>query len=44
MVGIIEWVYGIIAKCVYVEGIVREDLDVWRFFLEFEGHSDDCQL
>jgi hypothetical protein len=27
-------------ECVYVEGTVREDLDMSRFFVEDEGHCE----
>ena len=29
MVGVSEWVYGLVAECVYAEGDVRVDLDLW---------------
>ena len=35
-----EWVYGLVAECVNVEGAIREDLDLWRVFVEVEGHRD----
>jgi hypothetical protein len=28
MMGVTEWVYGVVAECVYAEGTVREDLDL----------------
>ena len=44
MVGVAEWVYGVVAECVYVDGVVREDLDLWRVFVEVEGYRDGGQL
>jgi hypothetical protein len=29
MVGVAEWVYGVVAECVYVGGTIREDFDLW---------------
>ena len=37
MVGVVEWVYGIVAECVYVEGTVGEELDLWRFLHSSRG-------
>jgi len=42
--GVAEWVYGVVAERVYVEGAIREDLDLWRVFVEVEGHRDGSQL
>jgi len=28
MMGVTEWIYGVVAECVYAEGNVREDLDM----------------
>ena len=38
MVGVAEWANTVVADCVYAEGIIREDLDVWRVLVEVEGH------
>ena len=40
MVGVAEWVFGVVAECVNVEGTTREDLDLWRVFVEVEGHRN----
>ena len=40
MVGIAEWVYGVVAECVYAEGTVFEDPDLWGVFVEVEGYRD----
>ncbi len=40
MAGVAEWVYGVVAECVYDEGTVREDLDLLRAFVKVEGHCD----
>ena len=29
MVSEVEWVYGVVAECVYTEGAVRADSDLW---------------
>jgi hypothetical protein len=29
MVSEVEWVYGIVAECVYAKGVVREDSNLW---------------
>jgi hypothetical protein len=44
MVGVSEWVYDVVTECVYVEGAIREGLDLWRVFVEVEGHRDGSQL
>jgi hypothetical protein len=40
MVGVAEWVYGVVVECVYAKGAVREDLDLWSDFVEVEGYRD----
>jgi hypothetical protein len=40
MVGVAKWVYGVVVECVYAGGTVREDLDLWRVFVEVEGNCD----
>ena len=44
MVGVAEWVDGVVAECVYAEGAIREDLNLWRVFVEVESHRDGSQL
>ena len=44
MVSEVEWVYGIVAECVYAEGTVREELYLRYIFVEVKGHRDGCQL
>ena len=44
MMGVAEWVYGTVTEFVNSEGAIREDLDLWRVFVEVEGHRDGSQL
>jgi len=44
VMGVSEWVYGVVAECVNAEGAIREDLDLWGVFVEVEGHRDGSQL
>ena len=44
MMGVAEWDYVVVAECVYAEGAICEDLDLWIAFVEVEGHSDGSQL
>ena len=29
MVSEVEWFYGVVVECVYAEGVVHEDSDLW---------------
>ena len=44
MMGVADVIYGVVAECVYVEGAIRKDLDLWRVFVKVEGHRYDSQL
>ena len=44
MVGVAEWVYGVVAECDCAKDDIRKDLDLWRVFVEVEGHRDGSQL
>ena len=44
MMGVLEWVYDVVAECVNSEGAIREDQDLWGVFVEVEGHRDGSQL
>jgi hypothetical protein len=44
MVDVAEWVYGVVAECDNVEGAIREYLDLWKVFVEVDGHLDGGQL
>ena len=44
MMGIAEGADFVVAECVDVEGTLREDPDLWRVFVEVDGHRDGYQL
>jgi hypothetical protein len=43
MTGVAKRVYGVVAECVYADAAIREDLGLWRVFMEIEGHRDGSQ-
>ncbi len=40
MVAVVYRVYGIVAECAYAEGAFSEYVDLWRVYVEFQGHCD----
>ena len=44
ILGVAEWVYDVVAECVNNEDAIHKDLDLWRVFVEVEGHRDGSQL